>query len=129
MNKKAEVVEIKTEESLVLTNPWDDVKPTLEKLEVEDLKGVIEYCQNLIDEMQKEEVESLEAEMREIQDKLMALKGKKTSVSSEKRRMAKSIVNPANLSQVYTFGRYPEWLEQLVIKTGKSVAQLRDKTK
>ena len=53
----------------------------LSELDVDELKEVIDYCEERIDELQRDEVESLEAEMRAIQDKLLSLKGK-TSVQT-----------------------------------------------
>ena len=118
-----------TEESLVLTTAWDDCKPTLESLEVTELKEVIDYCQTLIDEIQREEVEALEAEMRAIQNKLLALQGRKATRASMRqspKRTATPIINPADPSQTYTFGRMPDWLSALMVETGKTLAQLRD---
>jgi hypothetical protein len=38
----------------------------LSELDVDELKEVIDYCEERIDELQRDEVESLEAEMRAI---------------------------------------------------------------
>jgi hypothetical protein len=94
---------------------------------------LIEYCSNRIEELQKEEVEELEAQMRSIQDKLLAMKGfrGKQVVKTEKTEEAKRtrtekvVINPDNPSQVYRFGKIPEWLDQLCVKTGKQVWELR----
>lgn len=101
-------------------------------LDVEELKQVIEYCSSRIDELQREEVEALEAQMRAIQDKLMAMKGfrgKQVVENGEKqKRTAIPLVNPNNPSEVYTFGKHPDWLVRLMAKTGKDVGQLRNET-
>ena len=90
----------------------------LSELEVDELKEVIDYCEERIDELQRDEVESLEAEMRAIQDKLLSLKGKTSVQTSSLRegakKQARPIVNPNDSNQVYTFGKRPEWLKALL---------------
>lgn len=101
-----------------------------DNLNVDELKQVIEYCSSRIDELQREEVEALEAQMRAIQDKLMAMKGfrgKQVVENSEKqKRTAIPLVNPNNPSEVYTFGKTPDWLVKLMADTNKTVWQLRE---
>ena len=112
---------------------WSSIKPTLDDLEVNGLREVIDYCENRITELQRNEVEELEEEMRAIQDKLLAMKGfrGKQVVKTEKTEEAKRtrtekvVINPDNPSQVYRFGKIPEWLDQLCVKTGKQVWELR----
>ena len=125
MRTETDVVEIETTE--VTSIQWSSIKPTLDDLEVNGLREVIDYCENRITELQRSEVEELEEEMRAIQDKLLALKGKKVSNGTgEKRsRTEKVVINPDNPSQVYRFGKIPEWLDQLCVKTGKQVWELR----
>lgn len=100
-------------------------------LDVDELKQVIDYCTSRIDELQREEVKALEAEMRAIQDKLMALKGHRNSPaamrteSTERKRTEKVVINPDNPTQIYKFGKTPEWLTALCAKTGKTVSDLR----
>lgn len=109
----------------IVCNDCDD-------LGVDELKQVIEYCSSRIDELQREEVEALEAEMRAIQEKLMAMKGHKyqPKVSNggddREKRSVTPLVNPNNPSEVYTFGKHPDWVVKLMEKTGKSVYQLRE---
>jgi len=71
-----------------------------------------------IDELQRDEVEELEYQMRAIQDKLLALKGKTSHQASSGRegvkKQARPIVNPNDSTQVYTFGKRPEWLKTLL---------------
>lgn len=90
----------------------------LSELEVDELKEVIQYCQERIDELQQDEVEELEYQMRAIQDKLLALKGKTSHPASSGRegakKQARPIVNPNDPTQVYTFGKRPEWLKTLL---------------
>ena len=117
-----------TESTEVTSIQWSSIKPTLDNLDVDGLKEVIEYCQDKIDELQRHEVEALEAEMRAIQDKLMALKGHKTTLRTEgkeRSKMEKVVVNPDNPSEVYRNGRTPDWLSALMAKTGKTVSELR----
>lgn len=101
-------------------------------LDVDELKQVIDYCSGRIDELQREEVEALEAQMRAIQDKLMAMKGFRGKVVVEngekQKRTAIPLVNPNNPSEVYTFGKHPDWLVKLMAETGKDVGQLRNET-
>ena len=70
----------------------------LSELEVDELKEVIDYCEERIDELQRDEVEELEYQMRAIQDKLLALKGKTSHQASSGRegakKQARPIVNP-----------------------------------
>lgn len=120
-------------ESALTSVQWSSIKPELDDLDADGLKEVIEYCSNRIEELQKEEVEELEAQMRSIQDKLLAMKGfrGKQVVKTEKTEEAKRtrtekvVINPENPSQVYRFGKIPEWLDQLCVKTGKQVWELR----
>ena len=90
----------------------------LSELEVDELKEVIQYCQERIEELQRDEVEELEYQMRAIQNKLLALKGKTSHPASSGRegakKQARPIVNPNDPSQVYTFGKRPEWLKTLL---------------
>lgn len=117
---------------------WSCIKPGLDDLGVAGLKEVIEYCSNRIDELQKEEVEELESQMRALQDKLLALKGfrnkvVKSGVKTEKtegsKRTTTPLVNPEDPSQVYTFGKIPDWAVKLMAKTGKTVRELREEVK
>ena len=111
-------------------NAVEQVCVDCENFTVDELNEVINWCSNKIDDLQREEVEALEAEMRAIQDKLLALKGRKpaplTIVSGEAKRTANPIVNPDNPSQVYKFGRTPDWLAALMAKTGKTIIELRN---
>jgi DNA-binding protein H-NS len=90
----------------------------LSELEVDELKEVIQYCQERIEELQRDEVEELEYQMRAIQDKLLSLKGKTRNPASSGRegakKQARPIVNPNDPTQVYTFGKRPEWLKTLL---------------
>ncbi len=104
-------------------------------LDVDGLKQVIDHCSNRIDELQREEVEELEAQMRAIQDKLIALNGHKGKVNgngtsdSGKKRTDTPLVNPNNPKEVYTFGKHPDWLAKLMAETNKTVSQLREEAK
>lgn len=104
-------------------------------LDIDGLKQVIDYCSNRIDELQREEVEELEAQMRVIQDKLIALNGHKGKVNgngtsdSGKKRTDTPLVNPNNPKEVYTFGKHPDWLAKLMAETNKTVSQLREEAK
>jgi hypothetical protein len=90
----------------------------LSELDVDELKEVIDYCHDRIDELQRDEVEELEYQMRAIQDKLLLLKGKTSYPVSPSRegtkKQARPIVNPNDPNQVYTFGKRPEWLKALL---------------
>ena len=101
----------------------------LDEFDVDGLKEVIEYCSTRIDELQREEVEALESEMRAIQDKLMAMRGYKNNIikteGSKRSRTEKVVINPDNPTQIYKFGRAPDWLSALCAKTGKTVSDLR----
>lgn len=105
------------------------IKTELDEFDVDGLKEVIEYCSSRIDELQREEVEALEAEMRAIQDKLMAMRGYKNNMikteGSKQKRTEKVVINPDNPTQVYKFGKTPDWLSALCAKTGKTVSELR----
>lgn len=134
MNTETDVVETETtevsetaNETEVTSIQWSSIKPTLDDLEVNGLREVIDYCENRITELQRSEVEELEEEMRAIQDKLLALKGKRVSNGTgEKRsRTEKVVVNPDNPNEVYRFGIQPQWLKDLMAKTGKTVRELR----
>jgi len=114
------------EEPFSLTPLVEAIKPTLNELEGSGLKAVIDYCSNRLDELQQEEVESLESQMRAIQDRLIQLKGRNGAASGT--RNVKPIVNPANPSEFYTAGMTPYWLRELVNSTGKSIAQLREES-
>lgn len=105
---------------------WETLKPVLDTLAVDDLKQVIAYCESAINELQREQVEALEFQMRAIQDQLILLKGRNGYPSSA--RNVKPIVNPANPSEFYTVGMTPYWLRELVNSTGKSIAQLREES-
>lgn len=95
-------------------------------LNVEELKAVIEHCANRIQSIQREEVEILESQMREIQDRLVAIKGKDSQTKSmSNRRATTPIVNPDDPRQVYTLGKVPDWLNALMARTGKTVQELR----
>lgn len=107
----------------------------IDDLNVDELKEVIEYCSSRIDELQREEVEALEAEMRVIQDKLMAMRGfrgkpvtngNQSGHSGAVKRTDRPLANPKNPAQVYTFGKTPDWLSKWMSETGKSVRELRD---
>lgn len=113
---------------LVLTHSWDDLKPTLEKLGLDDLKAVVDYCNGIIDELQREEVEALEAQMREIQEKLSSLKRPSPVASPSNSRNVKPLRNPDNPSEVYTTGMTPLWVKNLVARTGKAIYQLREES-
>ena len=101
-------------------------------LDIEELKQVIDYCANRIDELQRSEVEALEEQMRAIQDKLLAMKGFRGKAVSDKTEEAKRsrtekvVINPENPSQIYRFGKVPSWLTALCEKTGKQVWELRE---
>lgn len=132
-NKEVETTEMENKEVRsteytavdIVCNDCDD-------LDVDELKQVIDYCSNRIDELQREEVEALEEQMRAIQDKLMALKGFRlqsktvTGEKSEAKRVATPLVNPKNPTEVYTFGKHPDWVVKLMAETGKTVYQLRE---
>lgn len=125
--ESVEVVEtpVETEQESFLSS---SIKTELDEFDVDGLKEVIEYCSARIDELQREEVEALEAEMRAIQDKLMAMRGHrgKQVVEKEKqKRTEKVVINPDNPTQVYKFGKTPDWLSALCAKTGKTVSDLR----
>lgn len=140
-----EVVETETEQELIpevaqahqLTGV-EIICSDCDDLDIEELKQVIDYCANRIDELQREEVEALEEQMRAIQDKLLALKGFRgkpvngadksasASTNGEKRtRTEKVVINPENPNEVYRFGKMPAWLTALCEKTGKQVWELR----
>ncbi len=123
-NGKTETPETTDSESL---SPVEAIYNKCDELDVEQLKQVIEYCQERIDDLQREEVEQIEAEMRALQDKLIALKGHKTTgiVGSGAKRTATPIVNPKNPTQMYTYGKTPDWLVELMKETGKTITELR----
>ena len=103
----------------------------LDDLGVDELKEVIEYCSSRIEFLQREEVEALEQQMRAIQDKLIAMKGFRLNPvtgngNSGQKRTDKPLINPKNPTQVYTFGKTPEWLSKWMTETGKTVAELRE---
>ena len=100
-------------------------------LSADEIKVVIEYCSNRIDELQRKEVEALEAEMRAIKGKLISMRGfrLKSGTANGNTRVKRTdspLINPKNPTQVYTFGKTPEWLSKWMIETGKTVAQLRE---
>lgn len=110
---------------------WNDIQERLDVLNVESLKITIEYCQDRLQELQRAEIEALEAEMRTIQQKLFSMKGGKSLPNTmtsavSKTRTAKPIVNPANSHEVYSMGRTPAWLKELMETTGKTLNQLRN---
>jgi DNA-binding protein H-NS len=137
----APVVPTPTWETGVLSSiQWGIVKDAVADLDVDGLKEVLEYVSVKIEELQKEEVEALEAQMRAIQDKLLALKGfrnkpvarmvapektEKTEKTEGAKRNVKPLVNPENPEEVYTFGKHPAWLVTLCAKTGKTPYELR----
>lgn len=128
---KPEVAEAQEEPESLLPDEMSGVKIICDGLSIDELKGVIEYCSNRIDELQKEEVEALEAEMRAIQSKLMAMRGFRLNPvmgngNSGQKRADKPLINPKNPAQVYTFGKTPDWLSKWMTETGKTVAELRE---
>jgi GTPase involved in cell partitioning and DNA repair len=149
-NETPEVVETETETAVAEVSEETEVPDTIlpdqltgveiicndcDDLDIEELKQVIDYCANRIDELQKEEVEALEEQMRAIQDKLLAMRGFRGKAVSDKTEEAKRsrtekvVINPENPSQIYRFGKVPSWLTALCEKTGKQVWELRtDKT-
>jgi len=106
----------------------DSVKSLLHKLVVDELKEVMGCCEDLITELQREQVEELESQMRFIQDQLIALKGPRYSPAPTSSRNVKPLVNPSNPNEVYTTGMLPGWLKELIGKTGKPVWQLREES-
>ena len=106
----------------------DSVKSVLGTLAVDELKAVIGFCEEVITELQREQVEELETQMRFIQDQLMALKGHSRNGSTPTTRNVKPLVNPANPNEVYTTGMLPAWLKELIGRTGKAVWQLREES-
>lgn len=103
------------------------IKDDLTDLEVDQLKEIIEYCEELIEEKQRDAVEELEAQMREIQDKLWALKGGRARTSlvleqtrtSDTKKAGRPIFNPANPSEVWGgFGARPQFIADMVKSAG-----------
>lgn len=102
------------------------IKDDLTDLEVDQLKSIIDYCESLIEEKQREAVEELERQMREIQDKLWAMKGgRRTSLvleqtrTSDTKKAGRPIFNPANPSEVWGgFGARPQFIADMVKSAG-----------
>lgn len=119
---------VMTPEEELSQEAWDDIQERLDLLNVESIKLVIDYCRDRLEELQREEIEALEAEMRTIQSKLFSMKGGALTASAyvpKKKREKPPIINPANPSEVYRFGRTPDWLKALIISTGKTIEELR----
>lgn len=110
--------------STPIPTPLELVKSALDGFGVPDLKTVIECCEGRIHELQREEVETLEEQMRAIQDKLIALRGPAQSNG----RNIKPLRNPANPNEYYTSGMTPQWVRDLVNATGKPIWQLREES-
>lgn len=121
---------VMTPEEELTQEAWDDIQERLDVLNVESIKLVIDYCRDRLQELQRAEIEALEAEMRAIQQKLFSMKGVPTVSASmnsaPKTRTTKPIVNPNNPHEVYSFGRTPGWLSELMETTGKTIQQLRN---
>jgi uncharacterized coiled-coil protein SlyX len=94
-----------------------------DEMGIDELKTIMAHCQKLVTELQKSEVDELEAQMRAIQDKLMSLKGNGLKPVSTRKTLP--VINPENPSQVYTCGKLPDWLKELMEKTGKNAWELR----
>lgn len=95
-------------------------------MSVDELKQVVEFCTTRITDLQRNEVEDIEAQMSKLQAKLDALKGVKPAELKEpSKRTSKVVVNPDDPTQVYKFGKTPDWLSALCAKTGKTVSDLR----
>lgn len=109
-------------------SPLETVQLVLDEMPVSDLKTVIEYCDSRIEALQREEVESLEEQMRFLQDKLLALKGTRYTQQASSRSAVKPIRNPDNPAETYTTGMTPQWLKDLVARTGKAIWQLREES-
>ena len=105
-------------------SPLETVRLVLDDMPVPDLKTIIEHCEGRIHDLQREEVEALEQQMRFLQDKLIALRG---PVQSNGRNV-KPLRNPANPNEVYTTGMTPAWVRELSAATGKPVWQLREES-
>lgn len=99
-------------------------KSGLTDLNVDQLKSVITHCEELIEEKQRDQVAELERQMREIQDKLWAMKGGKyfneqRPSTSTTKKAGRPIHNPSNPSEVYSgFGARPNWLTELLVPAG-----------
>lgn len=106
-------------------SPLETVQLVLDEMSVSDLKTVVEQAEGLIHELQRAEVEALESQMRAIQDQLIALKG---PVAQSGGRNLKPLRNPENPSEYYVCGLVPQWLRDLVARTGKPIWQLRDES-
>lgn len=133
MTVEATTVEERETQPEVIETPTpisalDSVKSLLDKLAVDELKEVMGCCEDLITELQREQVEELESQMRFIQDQLIALKGPRYSPAPTSSRNVKPLVNPANPNEVYTTGMLPSWLKEMIAKTGKAVWQLREES-
>lgn len=110
--------------STPIPTPLELVITALDGFGVPNLKTVIEHCEGRIHELQREQAEALEAQMRAIQDKLIALRGPAQSNG----RNIKPLRNPANPAEYYTSGMTPQWVRDLVNATGKPIWQLREES-
>lgn len=124
---------VMTPEEELSQDAWDDIQERLDVLNVESIKLVIDYCKDRLHELQRADIEVLESQMREIQAKLFSIKSGSvlmpkitTSAIPSAKRTAKAIINPSNQMEVYTFGRHPDWLKELMETTGKTIDQLRN---
>ncbi len=97
------------------------LKEQLDELNVDGLKSIITHCEFLIEQINRDAVEALEAEMRAIQDKLWALKGGRRSLvleesaRSDSKKVGRPIVNPNNPQEVWGgFGARPDWLNEMI---------------
>ncbi|MEI2780913.1 MAG: hypothetical protein V9H25_06480 [Candidatus Competibacter sp.] len=122
-NQPAEVETSAVETQTLLDDELDAlsvIKDDLSDLDVDQLKSIINYCEELIESINRDAVEALEAQMREIQDRLFALRGSRKqfaleqSVKSDAKKAGRPIYNPNNPSEVYRFGSYPQWVKELV---------------
>jgi hypothetical protein len=56
-------------------SPWGVLKPIFDKMDIEELQDVLDYCNALIDERKAEKIEEMEAEIARIEKNIRLLKG------------------------------------------------------
>lgn len=109
-----EITSTKEQTEMVKVEETPEWQKGIDKLNVEEIKDVMKYCQSRLEYLQKSEIEALETEMRSIQMKLLEMKGGSLP-QREAKKKGLIIVNPNNPQEIYRgFGKRQPWLVELL---------------
>ena len=129
------VVEPATDSIVDTKNPMIQM---LMSFELEEIENFIELANERLETLKMKRINDIKEAMAKLNEELHSLSGqhanhttslKHSSGEKAQRNFGETawspIVNPNNPDQIYKAGRIPEWLNELMQNTGKTVTELR----